>query len=179
MPDVTVPAPADSPKESGPRTYDSLISDCVHCGFCLPACPTYNSWGEEMDSPRGRIDLMKGVDDGLIPLDDLVAGHIDACLGCMACVTACPSGVRYDLLIEATRAKVEDAIARPAGDRAFRELVFALFPYPNRLRAMIPGLWLGTKLGLSRALAGPLGKLLPRRLRQLVAMAPPIKLRDT
>jgi glycolate oxidase iron-sulfur subunit len=164
----------DAPK----RGYRDLVADCVHCGFCLPACPTYVSWGEEMDSPRGRIDLMKGVDDGIIPLDDLVAGHIDACLGCMACVTACPSGVRYDLLIEATRAKVEDAIERPAGDRAFRELVFALFPYPNRLRAMIPGLWLGAKLGLTRAAAGPLGKLLPARLRQLVTMAPPIKLRD-
>ncbi|MEA2785999.1 MAG: glycolate oxidase iron-sulfur subunit [Candidatus Eremiobacteraeota bacterium] len=168
---------AHDPDESK-RGFRDLIADCVHCGFCLPACPTYNSWGEEMDSPRGRIDLMKGVDDGIIPLDDLVAGHIDACLGCMACVTACPSGVRYDLLIEATRAKVEDAITRPAGDRAFRELVFALFPYPDRLRAMIPGLWLGTKLGLTRAVAGPLGKLLPARLRQLVTMAPPIKLRD-
>src|ERR1700736_4987569 len=161
MPDVTDTRQTDSPRQTGPRTFDSLLSDCVHCGFCLPACPTYNSWGEEMDSPRGRIDLMKGFEDGVIPLDDLVAGHIDACLGCMACVTACPSGVRYDLLIEATRAKVEDAITRPAGDRAFRELVFALFPYPKRLRAMIPGLWLGTKLGLSRAVAGPLGKLLP------------------
>src|SRR3982075_4510046 len=115
MPDVTEPPETDSARQSGPRPFDSLLSDCVHCGFCLPACPTYNSWGEEMDSPRGRIDLMKGVDDGIIPLDALVAGHIDACLGCMACVTACPSGVRYDLLIEATRAKVEDAIARPPG----------------------------------------------------------------
>lgn len=178
MPDVTDTPPADSPKQAGPRTYDSLISDCVHCGFCLPACPTYVSWGEEMDSPRGRIDLMKGVSDGIIPLDELFAGHIDACLGCMACVTACPSGVRYDLLIEATRARVEDALERPAGDRAFRELVFALFPYPKRLRAMIPALWLGTKLGLTRAAAGPLGKLLGPRLRQLATMAPPIKLRD-
>jgi glycolate dehydrogenase iron-sulfur subunit len=178
MPDVTDTRQTNSPAQTGPRTFDSLLSDCVHCGFCLPACPTYNSWGEEMDSPRGRIDLMKGVEDGIIPLDDVVAGHIDACLGCMACVTACPSGVRYDLLIEATRAKVEDAITRPAGERAFRELVFALFPYPKRLRAMIPGLWLGTKLGLTRAVAGPLGNLLPTRLRQLVTMAPPIKLRD-
>jgi glycolate oxidase iron-sulfur subunit len=160
------------------RDYRELIADCVHCGFCLPACPTYVSWGEEMDSPRGRIDLMKGVADEAIPLDAVVAGHIDACLGCMACVTACPSGVRYDLLIEATRAKVEDAVPRSAGDRAFRELVFALFPYPRRLRAMIPALWLGTKLGLTRIAAGPLGKLLPARLRQLATMAPPIALRD-
>jgi glycolate oxidase iron-sulfur subunit len=178
VPDVTDTRPAESQQHAGPRTFDSLLSDCVHCGFCLPACPTYVSWGEEMDSPRGRIDLMKGVEDGKIPLDDDVAGHIDKCLGCMACVTACPSGVRYDLLIEATRAKVEAAVTRPAEDRAFREFVFSVFPYPRRLRAMIPALWLGTKLGFSRAAAGPLGKLLPSRLRQLAAMAPPIELRD-
>jgi glycolate oxidase iron-sulfur subunit len=177
-----VSVPVTDPHATDPnapqRDYRELIADCVHCGFCLPACPTYVSWGEEMDSPRGRIDLMKGVADEAIPLDAVVAGHIDACLGCMACVTACPSGVRYDLLIEATRAKVEDAVPRSAGDRAFRELVFALFPYPRRLRAMIPALWLGTKLGLTRIAAGPLGKLLPARLRQLATMAPPIALRD-
>ena len=158
------------------RTYASLLADCVHCGFCLPACPTYVSWGEEMDSPRGRIDLMKGVAENAIPLDDVVAGHIDACLGCMSCVTACPSGVRYDLLIEATRARVEERVPRTAGDRAFREFVFALFPYPARLRALLPALWLGTKLGLTRLASGPLGAVLPPRLRQLATMAPPIRL---
>jgi glycolate oxidase iron-sulfur subunit len=131
-----------------------------------------------MDSPRGRIDLMKGVSEGAIPLDDVVAGHIDACLGCMACVTACPSGVRYDLLIEATRGKVEEQITRSPEDRAFREFVFALFPYPNRLRAMVPALQAATKLGVNRAIAGPLGKLLPRRLRQLATMAPPVGVRE-
>ncbi len=164
---------------TAPRSYGSLLSDCVHCGFCLPACPTYVSWGEEMDSPRGRIDLMKGVDEGTIPLDGVVREHIDKCLGCMACVTACPSGVRYDLLIEATRAKVEENVPRSADDRAFRELVFALFPYPRRLRVLIPGLWLGTKLGVARAAAGPLGRLLPQRIRQLLAMSPAVTLRDT
>ena len=162
-----------------PRPYRDLIADCVHCGFCLPACPTYNSWAEEMDSPRGRIDLMKGVADANIPLDAVVRGHIDACLGCMGCVTACPSGVRYDLLIEATRAKLETDLPRTLADRAFRNFVFALFPYPQRLRAMVPGLWLATKLGLTRLAAGPLGKILPPRLRQLATMAPPIRLRDT
>ncbi len=178
MADVTETRTVESSQHARPRTFDSLLSDCVHCGFCLPACPTYVSWGEEMDSPRGRIDLMRGVEDGKIELDDAVAGHIDKCLGCMACVTACPSGVRYDLLIEAARAKVEAEVERPAEDRAFREFVFSVFPYPRRLRAMIPALWLGTKFGLNRALAGPLGKLLPSRLRQLAAMAPPIQLRD-
>jgi glycolate oxidase iron-sulfur subunit len=160
------------------RTYRDLIADCVHCGFCLPACPTYNSWHEEMDSPRGRIDLMKGVADGVIALDSVVAEHIDACLGCMACVTACPSGVRYDLLIEATRAKVEADVPRTPGDRSFREFVFALFPYPGRLRALAPFLWLARVLGLPRLAAGPLGAVLPPRLRQLATMAPPIGFGD-
>ncbi|MEA2719156.1 MAG: glycolate oxidase iron-sulfur subunit [Candidatus Eremiobacteraeota bacterium] len=175
---VPVTDPHAHDPQSPRREYRDLIADCVHCGLCLPACPTYNSWGEEMDSPRGRIDLMKGFEDGTIPLDDVVAGHIDACLGCMACVTACPSGVRYDLLIEATRARVEENVTRAPDDRAFRDLVFALFPYPRRLRAMIPALWLGSKLGLTRMAAGPLGKLLPPRLRQLATMAPAISLGD-
>jgi glycolate oxidase iron-sulfur subunit len=175
---VTDPKANEDP-HSPHREYRDLIADCVHCGFCLPACPTYNSWGEEMDSPRGRIDLMKGVEDKTIPLDEVVAGHIDACLGCMACVTACPSGVRYDLLIEATRARVEEAVPRSPADRAFRELVFSLFPYPKRLRALMPGAALGTKLGVAKLTAGPLGKLLPARIRQLLAMAPPVSFRDT
>ena len=82
------------------------LEDCVHCGFCLPTCPTYALWGQEMDSPRGRIYLMGAGLDGA-PLTPTMVGHFDACLGCMACVTACPSGVRYDELIEATRAQVE------------------------------------------------------------------------
>ncbi|MGZ4505362.1 MAG: 4Fe-4S dicluster domain-containing protein, partial [Nocardioidaceae bacterium] len=84
----------------------ALVGDCVHCGFCLPTCPTYVLWGEEMDSPRGRIHLMKQGLEGA-PMTDSMVAHWDACLGCMACVSACPSGVQYDRLIEATRAQVE------------------------------------------------------------------------
>ncbi|PZG51335.1 glycolate oxidase [Spongiactinospora gelatinilytica] len=112
-----------------------LIKDCVHCGFCLPACPTYVLWGEEMDSPRGRIHLMKQHVEGT-PITPEMAGHFDACLGCMSCVTACPSGVRYDRLIEQTRAEVEREHVRQPEDRALRAMVFSLFPYPRRLRAM-------------------------------------------
>jgi glycolate oxidase iron-sulfur subunit len=111
-----------------------LVADCVHCGFCLPTCPTYLLWGEEMDSPRGRIYLMKNLLDGAA-LDEPTVQHFDACLGCMACVTACPSGVRYDALIESTRAEVERAHPRTASDRALRRVIFSLFPYPRRLRA--------------------------------------------
>ncbi|GAA4582106.1 heterodisulfide reductase-related iron-sulfur binding cluster [Planotetraspora phitsanulokensis] len=112
-----------------------LIKDCVHCGFCLPTCPTYVLWGEEMDSPRGRIQLMDQHVHGT-PVTDEMAGHLDACLGCMACVTACPSGVRYDRLIEQTRAVVEQEHRRTPDERAVRAMVFALFPYRRRLRAM-------------------------------------------
>ncbi|MFD0581275.1 4Fe-4S dicluster domain-containing protein [Dactylosporangium darangshiense] len=94
---------------------DDLISDCVHCGFCLPTCPTYVLWGEEMDSPRGRIQLMLQQSQGE-PLSPSMTAHFDACLGCMACVSACPSGVQYDKLITETRTMVEQ-VRPPAGRR--------------------------------------------------------------
>ncbi len=157
------------------RTTTDLISDCVHCGFCLPACPTYASWGDEMDSPRGRIDLMKGLDTGVIVLDDRTVAHFDQCLGCMACVTACPSGVRYDLLIESTRATIEHTYPRTLSDKLFRELIFALFPYPGRLRlAALPlGAYVKTGVqGLVRRLR--LTRFLPARFAQLEALTPPV-----
>jgi glycolate oxidase iron-sulfur subunit len=120
----------------------SAASDCVHCGFCLPACPTYQLWGEEMDSPRGRIHLITQALDGS-QLTAEASAHFDRCLGCMACVTACPSGVRYDRLIEAARTWTEEpppgpapAPARSLRDRAMRAAIFATFPYPRRLRAL-------------------------------------------
>jgi len=125
-----------------------LIDQCVHCGFCLPACPTYANWGEEMDSPRGRIYLMKGLAQKKIELTDAVRGHFDACLGCMSCVTACPSGVKYDRLIEDQRAELERDKPRKPGDRIFRAMLFALFPYPARLRALLVFQLLYVKSGL-------------------------------
>ena len=110
-----------------------LIDDCVHCGFCLPSCPTYLLFGEEMDSPRGRVYLMKEALEGQ-PLTDTMVRHWDLCLGCLACVTACPSGVQYEKLIESTRQQVERRYRRTADRRLFRRLIFQLFPYPNRLR---------------------------------------------
>jgi glycolate oxidase iron-sulfur subunit len=162
-----------------PRTYRDLISDCVHCGFCLPACPTYASWGNEMDSPRGRIDLMKGVHDGVIALDASVTAHFDACLGCMACVTACPSGVQYDLLIESTRATVEAAAPRTPLDRVFRSLMFALMPYPERLRLVAIPLIAYATSGLQGIVrrSGVL-RALPPRLAQLDALLPPLTFAD-
>ena len=130
-----------------------LIRDCVHCGFCLPTCPTYELWHEEMDSPRGRIWLMAGVAEGRLPLNDTVVQHFDRCLGCLACVPACPSGVRYDRLIELTRERVEQEHRRPLPDRALRRLLFLTLPHRRRLR-----------------LALRFARLAPRPMREL---APP------
>jgi glycolate oxidase iron-sulfur subunit len=128
-----------------------LIADCVHCGFCLPSCPTYVLWHEEMDSPRGRIHLMGALEDGSLELTDTVAEHFDRCLGCMACVTACPSGVQYDRLIELTRVEVERRHRRSLSERLLRAAMFAVLPYRRRLRAA---------LALRRLPApGPLGTL--------------------
>ena len=117
-----------------------MVADCVHCGFCLTSCPTYQLWGEEMDSPRGRIHLIGQLLDGA-NASQAAATHLDRCLGCMACVPACPSGVRYDKLIEAARAwaaePVEALPARSARERALRAAIFATFPYPNRLRLLM------------------------------------------
>ncbi|GAY07821.1 (Fe-S)-binding protein [Pseudonocardia sp. N23] len=132
---------------TGPSAFDphrpperDLLDDCVHCGFCLPTCPTYQLWGEEMDSPRGRILLMDLAEKGEIPIEGSFATHIDRCLGCMACVTACPSGVQYDRLLESVRPQVERNVTRDTDDRLFRDAIFALFPYRRRLRAAaLPG----------------------------------------
>src|SRR5438552_10546263 len=130
---------------SKPSSFDphhppdtALIDDCVHCGFCLPACPTYVLWGEEMDSPRGRIYMMKKSTQGEAPLDQRFRLHMDNCLGCMACMTACPSGVQYDKLIEDTRAQVERKWERTGTDKWTRRAVFALAPHPERLKWLPP-----------------------------------------
>ncbi|HEY1906208.1 MAG TPA: heterodisulfide reductase-related iron-sulfur binding cluster [Myxococcaceae bacterium] len=152
-----------------------LVEDCVHCGFCLPHCPTYQSWGEEMDSPRGRIDLMRGLRDGKIPMTPTVASHFDRCLGCLACMTACPSGVKYDVLIEETRAKVEHTHQRSPGERFFRGMVFAIFPRPGRLRVVGAFLLLYARTGLQWLVRkSGLLRLLPTSLRQMEAMTPEI-----
>ena len=122
-----------------------IVGDCVHCGFCLTSCPTYQLWGEEMDSPRGRIHLISQLLDGA-SASQVAATHLDRCLGCMACVPACPSGVRYDKLIETARAwaaessttgPVKALPARSLKERALRAAIFATFPYPNRLRLLM------------------------------------------
>ena len=128
---------------------EELTRACVHCGFCLPTCPTYVLWNEEMDSPRGRIQLMEKTAQGTLRLSPTVVEHFDRCLGCMACVSSCPSGVRYDRLIEETRHVVETEHRRPRGERLQRRLLFATLPYPRRMR------WALRLAPLGRALPAP------------------------
>ncbi|HVM26856.1 MAG TPA: heterodisulfide reductase-related iron-sulfur binding cluster [Mycobacteriales bacterium] len=150
----------------------ALVGDCVHCGFCLPSCPTYVLWGEEMDSPRGRVYLMKEGLEGEAMGPDMVR-HLDQCLGCMACVTACPSGVQYDKLIEATRAQVERRYERPRAEKLYRDAIYALFPYPRRLRALRGPLraYQASGLGTLFARSGLLGRL-PAPLQAMESLAP-------
>jgi glycolate oxidase iron-sulfur subunit len=156
----------------------ALIDKCVHCGFCLPTCPTYLLWGEEMDSPRGRIYLMKAGLDGRAEMTSSFVQHFDRCLGCLACVTACPSGVEYAPLIEKSRVQIERRWNRPSGDALFRRLLLAVLPYPSRLRLLLAplaalGPLMGRRGGFRPAVLG----LLPRRLRALMSVAPRVSVK--
>src|SRR6187455_2067028 len=123
-----------------------LIKDCVHCGFCLPTCPSYLVFEDEMDT------------------------HFDRCLGCMACVTACPSGVQYDKLIEQTRPQLERHADRPLRDRAYRRAIFEMFTHPGRLRALAPVLAFQQRTGINDVLA----KLPIPKLQSLLRLAPDV-----
>jgi glycolate oxidase iron-sulfur subunit len=157
-----------------------LINQCVHCGFCLPACPTYVLWGNEMDSPRGRIYLMKMGSDGTAPMTDPWVKHIDTCLGCMSCMTACPSGVDYAKLIEATRAQIERRHPRSKAERLHRWMIFSTFPRVDRLRLLRGFLRAYQKSGLQALVRGSgLLKLFPRQLRAMEALMPKLGARDS
>ena len=150
--------------------YD-LLFDCVHCGLCAEACPTYVVTRCEMDSPRGRIYLMKSLAEGRIELDDDAARHLDLCLGCRGCETACPSGVHYGRLIEGARSFVERNHPRSFADRVKRRAISAIFPYPNRLRALLAPLKLIDRLGLRPALRA----IAPRNIRDWLDLLPPLE----
>jgi len=141
-----------------------LISSCVHCGFCLSTCPSYRVLGTEMDSPRGRIYLMDQINKGEMPLSATSSQHFDSCLGCLACVSTCPSGVQYDQLISATRPQVERNYPRSWQDRVLRKLMFSLLPYPKRLRFLMAPMIPYQKLGLQKLIrsTGAFRKVFPR-----------------
>jgi glycolate oxidase iron-sulfur subunit len=139
----------------------AAVESCVHCGFCLPACPTYLTLGEEMDSPRGRIVLMKGVLEGELSLDE-VGPHIDRCLGCLSCVSACPSGVRYGELLTPFREMEQGRRRAGLARRLTRSVARRTLPYPGRFRV-------AARLG---TLARPFRRVLPRPLRAMLDLLP-------
>lgn len=154
-----------------------LIDTCVHCGFCLSTCPSYRVIGKEMDSPRGRIYLMNAINKGEATLDETTTQHFDSCLGCLACVSTCPSGVQYDRLIATTRPQVERNQPRNLKDKLIRTLIFNLFPYPNRLRILLPLFWLYQNLGIQKLIraTGLLNRFFPR-LAAMESILPEINL---
>jgi len=154
--------PAEALQDPSVQYMASAIKACVHCGFCLPTCPTYLETGSELDSPRGRIYLMKGVLENSLPLDSTVTHHIDRCLGCLACVTACPSGVKYNELIDNFRPKLEAEYARTPMDRVTRITLMQVLPYPARFR-------LATALGKP---GKPFAGILPRPMRTMLSLLP-------
>ena len=137
------------------------VSQCVHCGFCLPACPTYNVLGDEMDSPRGRIILMKSVLEGGLKLEDALL-YIDRCLGCLGCVTACPSGVQYGELLSPFRAYAQERRQRPLVEKAARTLMLNTIPHPERFRLAA---------GAGR-LAKPVKAVLPDQFQSMLGLLP-------
>jgi glycolate oxidase iron-sulfur subunit len=157
-----------------------LLNACVHCGFCLQTCPTYTLWGKEQDSPRGRIHLMNMAIAGEVELTDLYVSHFDHCLGCQACVTSCPSGLKYGKLIEAMRAQLERQYRRPLHERMLRRMVAAVFSRPSRMRKLMVPLRAYQRLGLQKlARAVRLTSLLPRSLRAMEQMLPDLSRQDT
>ncbi len=151
-----------------------LMDACVHCGFCLPACPSYQLIGHEMDSPRGRVYLMRAAVEGRTAPGPAFAAHFDTCLGCMACETACPSGVRYGPLLEETRAVLAAAAPRTRTERWLRRVLFAVLPSATRLRALSWPLALLNAAGLGSMLRSPLARRLPGSLRAALELAPAI-----
>jgi len=176
-----IPSPDGFDAKHPPQS--DLIDACVHCGFCLTTCPSYRVIGKEMDSPRGRIYLMDAINQGEAPLSDASVQHFDSCLGCLACTTACPSGVQYDQLIAAVRPQVQRNHDRTLPEKLLRTLIFNLFPYPQRLRLLLGPLYLYQKLGLSRLIqkTGLLPKISPNlaAMESLLPQVTPDSFRDT
>lgn len=169
--------PTNNPTSANPGSalnYELLL-DCVHCGLCTAACPTYAETGNENESPRGRIYLMRGVTDGKLELSDRVRGHLELCLDCRACETACPSGVQYGKLIEPFRIAMDQVADAPQKDDWFRRyILFGLFPYAGKLRKALVPARIAQRTGLMKLLQiTGVTRLLPVQLQRMVAMLPP------
>ncbi len=144
------------------KEANDIFRSCVHCGFCTATCPTFVLLGDERDSPRGRIYLMKDMLEKGKPASVHVAKHVDRCLTCLSCMTTCPSGVNYMHLVDQGRARIEQTYKRPLADRLLREILARVLPNPRLFRLSLYGAWL----------ARPFNGLLPGRLKGMVGMAP-------
>ena len=150
-------------KDPGLARANEILRSCVHCGMCTATCPTYQVLGDELDSPRGRIYLIKEMLESGRPADARTVRHIDRCLSCLACMTTCPSGVHYMHLVDHARAHIEATYRRPLSDRALRWVLAKVLPYPGRFRLALAG----------ARIARPFARFLPdKRLRAMIAMAP-------
>jgi glycolate oxidase iron-sulfur subunit len=145
------------------KEAERILRKCVHCGFCLATCPTYLLLGDERDSPRGRIYMIKDMLEKNRPADPTTVRHVDRCLSCLSCMTTCPSGVNYMHLVDHARLHIQETYRRPAEARLQRSLLARALPYPGRFRLALVG----------AILARPFKRLLPANLRDLIAMAPP------
>ncbi|MEL6978922.1 MAG: glycolate oxidase subunit GlcF [Pseudomonadota bacterium] len=149
-------------QDPGIARSNEILRTCVHCGFCTATCPTYQVLGDELDSPRGRIYLIKDMLENKRTPDEKTVTHIDRCLSCLACMTTCPSGVHYMHLVDHAREYIEQNHTRRWDDRALRFLLTVILPFPTRFRFSILGAWA----------AKPIAFLLPRKLKAMVAFAP-------
>ncbi len=154
--------------EPAMQASEKILRTCVHCGFCTATCPTYLLLGDELDSPRGRIYLIKDMFENGRPATKDVVQHVDRCLSCLSCMTTCPSGVHYMHLVDHARAHIEETYERPFGDRLVRAVLQAVLPYPGRFRLAVMGAAVGK-------LAGPVLRRLPivgARLGAMLDLAP-------
>lgn len=182
---MTAPATDKTPSDAhhlGESINYERFLDCVHCGLCTAACPTYLETGDENNGPRGRIYLMRAVTDGRLELTDKVRGHLDLCLDCRSCESACPSGVQYGRLIEPFRVEVQQQDARdgkrPPDGWFQRWILYGMFPYAGRTRLALLPAKVAQVLGLDR-LADKLGltKLLPEKLQRMHRLLPKLQAR--
>jgi glycolate oxidase iron-sulfur subunit len=149
-------------KDPATARSNEVLRTCVHCGFCTATCPTYQVLGDELDSPRGRIYLIKDMLENDRPADDKTVKHIDRCLSCLACMSTCPSGVHYMHLVDHARAHIEQTYTRPWHDRGLRWVLSKVLPYPGRFRWALAGAMLGR----------PFARFMPARLRAMMELAP-------
>ena len=158
----------DQLRDPAMASSEKILRTCVHCGFCTATCPTYLLLGDELDSPRGRIYLIKDMLEGGKPATPEVVKHIDRCLSCLSCMTTCPSGVHYMHLVDHARAYIEATYTRPWHDRLLRSLLASVLPYPDRFRFA-----LGAAM-LAKPFKGVIGALplLGNRLQAMIDLAP-------